>query len=152
MFNWLSLDVPGARVLDCFAGAGGLGLEAASRGSTKVTLVDNDRAITDNLKKNSERLKAENVDIVTQDVLRYLKADTEKYDLVFIDPPYQLSSLRDEVISLLIGRDLLKSDAKIYIEWPAEQEMMLNHDKLDWIKQKSAASVCYGVAQWGDSG
>ena len=152
VFNWLSLYITGSQVLDCFAGAGGLGLEAASREASHVTLVDIDKQITANLKTQCDRLKADAVTIYTGDVLMYLDSVTESFDLVFIDPPYQVPALRDQIISRLIERELLKNGARIYLEWPSDQEMKLNSEKLRWIKQKTAASVCYALAQWGDSG
>jgi 16S rRNA (guanine966-N2)-methyltransferase len=51
LFNWLAFDVPGGAVLDCFAGAGGLGLEAASREARQVTLVEKDRAASTSLQQ-----------------------------------------------------------------------------------------------------
>jgi 16S rRNA (guanine966-N2)-methyltransferase len=152
LFNWLNMDVPGARVLDCFAGAGGLGLEAASREAKQVTMVDNDRVITSNLLGLCERLEADNTRVVTADVLAFLKTSNESYDLVFIDPPYDLPELRSEVLAELIDRKMLNAGALIFIEWPVEQEMQLNHADLIWVKQKTAGRVSYAIAQWGRTG
>lgn len=150
VFNWLAMDIPGARVLDCFAGAGGLGLEAASREARDVIMVDKDRRITQSLQQQVERLKAGNITTICADVMSYLDGQTEPFDVVFIDPPYQMPELRTDVITALVKRGLLKNDAKLYLEWPNEQQMTLNHDNLNWLKQKSAASVCYALAQWGE--
>ena len=152
LFNWLNMDVPGANVLDCFAGAGGLGLEAASREARQVTMVDNDRVITSNLTRLCERLGADNTQVVSSDVLAFLKTTDECYDLVFIDPPYDLPELRSKVLDELIDRKLLSKGALIFIEWPIEQEMKLNHADLIWVKQKKAGRVSYAIAQWGRTG
>jgi len=152
LFNWLNRDVPGANVLDCFAGAGGLGLEAASREARQVTMVDNDRVITSNLSRLCERLRADNTRVVTSDVLEFLKTTDACYDLVFIDPPYDFPELRSKVLDELIDRKLLSKGALIFIEWPIEQEMELNHADLIWIKQKKAGRVSYAIAQWGRTG
>ena len=83
-------DVSGARVLDLFAGAGTLGIEALSRGASAATFVDDDRdacsAILNNLETTDLR---GNAIIKRADVLRFLsKPPGEGFDLVFLDPPY----------------------------------------------------------------
>ena len=150
VFNWLAMDIPRARVLDCFAGAGGLGLEAASREASEVIMVDKDRQVTQSLQQQVERLKAGNITVVCADIMTFLDDQTEPFDVVFIDPPYQLSELRNDVITALLERDLLNNDAKLYVEWPNQQQMTLYHENLSWIKQKNAASVCYALAKWGE--
>ena len=152
LFNWLALDVPGAQVLDCFAGAGGLGLEAASREARQVTLVEKDRAASMNLQRQCERIGAHHVRVIHDDALHFLAQDNTLYDLVFIDPPYAQAQLREQALACLIDKNLLKNKALIYLEWPKQQQMRLIHDELTWVKQKSAASVCYGVAQWRVTG
>ncbi|MCP4076158.1 MAG: 16S rRNA (guanine(966)-N(2))-methyltransferase RsmD [Gammaproteobacteria bacterium] len=152
LFNWLNMDVPGANVLDCFAGAGGLGFEAASREARQVTMVDNDRLITSNLSRLCERLGADNIRVVTGDVLDFLESSDECYNLVFIDPPYDLPELRSKVLDELIDRKLLSAGALIFIEWPIEQEMQLNHADLTWVKQKKAGRVSYAIAKWSRTG
>ncbi len=152
LFNWLTLDVAGALVLDCFSGAGGLGMEAASREAKQVTLVDKDYSITANLTKICERLAAANTRVVNSDVLKYLDTVNQCYNLVFIDPPYDLPELRSQVLEKLINRKLLCEDALIYLEWPVEQEMQLNHSNLIWVKQKSAGRVNYAIAKWSGTG
>lgn len=152
LFNWLNMDVPGARVLDCFAGAGGLGVEAASRGARQVTMVEKDRNISNSLSNLCHRLGATNTTVVNSDVKAFLGSCQECYDLVFIDPPYSQPDLRRTVLAELVSRKLLSSNAKIYLEWPVEQEMQLNHADLTWVKQKKAGRVSYAIAQWSGTG
>jgi 16S rRNA (guanine966-N2)-methyltransferase len=148
VFNWLADDLPGATVLDCFAGAGGLGLEAASRRAARVILVEKDPRVAKNLTSQSERLQADNVTIKAADVLKVLDHCDMHFDVVFIDPPYSEPALRDKTIKKLIDRDLMKPGCKIYLEWPAGQQMLLSDNDLIWLKQKEAGQVGYGVAQW----
>jgi 16S rRNA (guanine966-N2)-methyltransferase len=86
VFNILG-PVDGASVLDLYAGSGGMGLEALSRGAARVVFVDTDpdavRAIERNLDKL--RLKAT---VLSRDALAVLASERTKYDLVFVDPPY----------------------------------------------------------------
>jgi 16S rRNA (guanine966-N2)-methyltransferase len=83
--------VPGARVLDLFAGSGALGLEALSRGAAEATFVDTAPAAIRAVKANLEALGGE-ADVRRADAARFLgsaSAAARQYDLVFLDPPYR---------------------------------------------------------------
>ena len=115
-----------ARVLDLFAGTGALGLEAASRGARSVTLVEKDEAAgkvcQENLKQVMEgltksRLKS-NVRLERNDAKSYLKKK-EPVDLVFIDPPYEMSHQK----VLAFFENLTLSDKGIVVlERPGKEE------------------------------
>jgi 16S rRNA (guanine966-N2)-methyltransferase len=90
---WMSTlqhDLPGARVLDLFAGSGALGLEALSRGAAHVTFVEKAGGPLRALQANVDKLgAAEEVEIVKQDALRYIATVPEHaFDVTFADPPY----------------------------------------------------------------
>ena len=89
VFNWLMHDVLDSHCLDCFAGAGSLGFEALSRGAESVTLVEKQANIARQLKSNIALLKAENAQVIQQDCLSFLSHSQQKFDLVFIDPPFK---------------------------------------------------------------
>jgi len=152
IFNWLASDIPAARVLDCFAGAGGLGLEAASREAAEVILVEKDRRVANSLINQCERLGADNVTIETVDVLNLLDQYEQAFDVVFIDPPYAKPELHTQTIQKLIDRSLLNPDCKLYLEWPESEQMLLNDDNLTWVKQKTAGQIMYAIAQWHVTG
>lgn len=81
--------VPGARVLDLFAGTGALGLEALSRGAVHATLVDDGRAALALLRENVARMKAEDrARVLPRDATRLGPDPGAPFDLVFLDPPY----------------------------------------------------------------
>ena len=93
--------VDGARVLDLFAGSGALGLEAASRGAVAVTLVEAARAAADVCRRNVDRVGLDGVEVVVERVERFVqRAVTEPWDLVLIDPPYELG---EEALAELLG-------------------------------------------------
>lgn len=98
------LDVlDGARVLDLYAGSGALGLEAASRGASAVVLVDHARKAVDVARRNVTSLGLGGVVRVVADTAeRYAAnaADGSAFDVVFLDPPYDLS---DDVLSAVLG-------------------------------------------------
>ncbi len=152
LFNWLAMDIPGARVLDCFAGAGGLGFEAASREAQQVVLVDQDVQVLQRLQQHGERLGADNIEFYRGDILDYLQLADGCFDLVFIDPPYADAALRTLTLQKLIERQLLCRAAKVYLEWPVDEQLSVDFAGLDWIRQKTAGQVNYAIAQSDRSG
>jgi len=95
---WMSAagpDLPGARVLDLFAGSGALGLEALSRGAAGAVFVERGREALRALRDNVATLGAEDeCTIVSDDVFRFLSRDFERFDIAFADPPYGTGDAR----------------------------------------------------------
>ena len=91
MFSSLQslLDLEGAAVLNLYAGSGALGLEALSRGAASATLVESDERALGVLRRNTEALGLPAV-VVGLEVERFLAGTPEPYDLVLLDPPYEL--------------------------------------------------------------
>jgi len=100
LFNWLGQDLSGMRCLDLFAGSGVLGFEAASRGAALAVMVDEGAAIYRMLRENKEKLQATQVELIMMNAMNFLKSDTRKFDVVFLDPPYRLPLL-PELLTLL---------------------------------------------------
>lgn len=148
LFNWLSNDCRGARVLDCFAGSGALGFEAGSRGASRVTLIERDKQASNNLQRQAQRLQAVNVEIFNGDAVELINNLEGSYDIVFVDPPYAEPELRAKVIKRLIDHEKLADDARIYLEWPEGEVFQLPHPDLSWRKQKKAGQVHYAIAEW----
>jgi len=91
IFASVAARVPGARVLDLFAGSGGLGLEAWSRGAASVTAVEKSSEQGKILEQNFQTLENEDLGaytVIRADVYAYLKRVGRSFDLVFADPPY----------------------------------------------------------------
>ncbi len=99
VLDLLAPDVPGARVLDLYAGTGALGLEALSRGARTADFVEFRAASLDALKRNVARLKLrDRTRVYVRDALPFAAALPEgRYDLAFVDPPYESRQL-DRVI------------------------------------------------------
>ena len=116
LFNWLQLSIIDANCLDLFAGSGSLGLEAKSRGCASCTLIEKNKKAIKCLRKTIESFGA-SVDLINDDVLDYLASTqfSKKFDIVFIDPPFNLN-LHESVIQVLEEKHLLNVDAKIYVE------------------------------------
>ena len=95
LFNWLQMDVAGSRCLDLYAGSGALGLEALSRGASRVVFVEVDPSAARHLSRTLQDLQCERGTVVMADVKRYLAGPSEPFDIVFLDPPYADHALAD---------------------------------------------------------
>jgi 16S rRNA (guanine966-N2)-methyltransferase len=112
VFSSLGDAVPGARVLDLFAGSGALGIEALSRGAEAAVFVDNDRQSAECILRNLRKCKLTAASVQTMDAFRFLStyAHPDAYDLVFADPPYRkLEGGTDFTTPLLASAELAAS-------------------------------------------
>ena len=120
VFNWINHQRDAywadAQVLDLFAGSGALGFEAASRGAAAVTMIDSNVPVVRQLDEIKTKLKADNVSIMRGDALAVAQsaaARGQKYDLIFLDPPYQQEFLER---CLPLCTRILKDGGLIYAE------------------------------------
>ena len=121
IFNIVQLDVEGRNVLDLFGGTGQLGIEALSRGAARCTFVD--------LRKEAAAVIRENVKtcgfeargkVVQGDSIAFLTGCREKFDLVFLDPPYA-SGLLERALEVIAKIDIMSENGIIVCESGAEQ-------------------------------
>jgi 16S rRNA (guanine966-N2)-methyltransferase len=119
LFNWLQPVLPGARVLDLFAGSGALGLEALSRGAREALLVERDPALAEGLRSTVERLQAgDQAHVVRADALALLRTPIHgRFDVVFVDPPFGLDLWQAVFASL---RPWCAETAWLYVEAPCD--------------------------------
>ena len=118
LFNWLQPVLPGARVLDVFAGTGVLGLEAVSRGAASAQLVEAEPKLAQALRSAAARLGAEGEVAVHQgDALLWLRAQSQPgFDIAFVDPPFA-ADLWSKILAALPA--VLAADAWLYVESPS---------------------------------
>ncbi len=97
LFDLISDFIEGAKIADLYAGSGNLGLEALSRGAKHVTFVENDPEAIDIITSNIEKLNIqdEQVNISNLDVTKFLSQVSQKFDLIFIDPPFKIHETYD---------------------------------------------------------
>jgi len=141
VFNWLGQDLSGLSCLDLFAGTGVMGFEALSRGALKSTLVEKSTPAYKALIENKQLLKAEQASVRHQDALQFLSQNSQKFNLVFLDPPYHMQWL-DKVLPQLIPH--LLEDSLVYAE--SEFALDLSSEMMQgWqiIKQSKAGNVFY---------
>lgn len=119
LFNWLQGELDGAKVLDLYAGAGGLGFEALSRYADALVAVERDKKVAAQLKKNVQTLQA-NAQVLSADVLNFLQEKPTPFNLVFIDPPFR-KNLAQPTLDLL--SPWLAENAWVYLETESELPM-----------------------------
>ena len=113
LFNWLGQDLTGRSCLDLFAGSGALGFEAASRGASRVVMVEHDRATFRALQASRAALAADAVELRRADALEFLRTAADRYDVVFVDPPFTAGYL-PRLWALLPQH--MEPDALVYCE------------------------------------
>lgn len=118
LFNMLQFDVDGCYFLDLFAGSGQMGLEALSRGGEYAVFVENNKKAARCIEDNIQFTKFDKQSrLLVSDVISALYTIEGKYkfDIVFMDPPYN-KELEKEVLKYLSTSSLLKPDTKIIVE------------------------------------
>ena len=143
LFNWLGQWLDGKACLDLFAGSGALGFEAASRGASRVVMVENDPAALDLLESNRAMLRAEQVEIVGGDALEYLQRAAERFDVVFLDPPFRQNAL-PPVLARLAER--LMPGARVYVEAPEPLELQAGEQFAE-VRRARAGQVSYQLLE-----
>ncbi|AWB59311.1 16S rRNA (guanine(966)-N(2))-methyltransferase RsmD [Colwellia sp. Arc7-D] len=145
VFNWLMPYIQDANCLDCFAGSGGLGFEAISRGASAVTLVELNKLAAQQLKDNKALLKADNIQVIQQNALDFLHNNQQSYSLVFIDPPFR-KGLAQQTAQLLSEKGLT-DDALIYVEMETDHNTQIMPSHWQLLKEKVAGQVVYRLYQ-----
>jgi len=146
LFNWLAPKIQGATCLDLCAGTGALGIEALSRGASRVVFVEKSPEAAGVLERNIASLATSRAEILTIDARSYLgKSDAEEFNIVFMDPPFA-ADLHDELCRLLTGKAWLTVDARIYVEMDREQPELCVPDGWHVLKNKTAGNVRYILA------
>jgi len=118
LFNILSnrIDFDEIKVLDLFAGTGSISFEFASRGCNSVTTVELDHVHYAFISSVTKQLDLEKcIHLLRYDVLKFIPRCTEKYDLIFADPPYQLKTLKD-IPDLVLHYQLLNPGGLLILE------------------------------------
>lgn len=118
LFSMIQFELEGRSILDLFAGSGQLGLEALSRGAASCTFIDSAREAVDVVIKNAKNAKLfDRARVSAVDYKAFLKsaAGKEKYDIIFLDPPYA-SDFVAQSLKMILEGDLLALGGKIICE------------------------------------
>ena len=141
IFSMIQFEIEGRRVLDLFGGSGQLALEALSRGAAHATIIDESREAVNMIINNAKHAKLyDRCRISAISANAFLKgfSDIEKFNIVFLDPPYD-SSLMHDSLELIAERDITATGAMIICETDTKPAKKKNKDeKKDPDKLSSA--------------
>ena len=144
VFNILQFDLKDANVLDLFSGSGALAVEALSRGATKATLCDFSKKAINIINKNLEDTRLKNkAEVFNKDyieLLNSLKDRTEKFNIIFLDPPYKTDYMFRSIYKIL-EYNLLDKDGIIVAETD-------DKNKIEKIKKIEGIEI-YDVRKYG---
>jgi len=144
IFSMIQNKVEGSICLDLFAGSGSLGIEALSNGASSVYFIDKNKKACQTIKRNFDKLNiTDNIYLINDDykkALSFLSKKGVKFDIVFLDPPYNLDVIKD-ILIYLSEHDILNDNGLVICEH-TNFELEDNYGKLSLIKNRH-----YGVAK-----
>ncbi|MGE5173496.1 MAG: 16S rRNA (guanine(966)-N(2))-methyltransferase RsmD [Betaproteobacteria bacterium] len=140
LFNILGDRVANADFLDLYAGAGGIGIEALSRGAGRVVFVDSSRGSLAVIKQNIEQTGfRDRAQVVPAKAEAFVRKSSESYDIVFLDPPY--AEEMQPLLELVAGSGIVKPDGVVVAE----------HFKKQPSPEKAGSLTLYREARYGDT-
>ncbi len=140
LFNILGDRIEGALFLDLFAGTGGIGIEALSRGASRVVLVDDSRNSLQVIRKNIEQTDFnDQAQVVASHAEQFLKRSAEQFDIIFLDPPY--THEQGALLHAVAESAVLKPDSIVVSE----------HFKKQPSPEQAGRLALFRVTQYGDT-
>ncbi len=127
-YEFLELEV-----LDLFSGTGSMAYEFASRGCKNVVAVEKNNRHTAFIKKTVEKLEIQEVEVIKSDVFQYMKWCNSQFDIVFADPPYDLSNM-DDIPDRVFAAEILKSSGLLILEH-SKKNSFITHPKFWEIRK-----------------
>ena len=134
LFAMIQDYIKDSTVLDLFSGSGNLGIEALSNGAKVAYLVDNNNIAIKTINSNIKKLNIDNAKVLKGDYKSILNNINTKFDLIFLDPPYETNYL-EESIKLIIDNDLLKESGLIICE-SSSLDKIIYPNNLEVYKEK----------------
>ncbi len=141
IFNMIALDIPESFVLDMFSGSGALGIEALSRGASGAVFLDFDAASVSVTKSNLSSTHLDDLAaVIKTDSIEYIKTTDKKFDIIFIDPPYE-SDLYSQSLAAIKENSVLSDDGFIVLEHDVETTPDFDISGYEIIKEKKYGRV-----------
>jgi len=148
LFNWLGQDLKKMYCLDLFSGTGALGFEAFSRGAEKVTFVERNKEYLQKIKNvYLEMTEKADCDFFCAECLEWIQNNNSKikYDLIFIDPPFNKNLIND-LLAAILEKELLSKNGQIYFEFEKKLDLEIPKS-LNLKKKKSLGKKSYVLAE-----
>ncbi len=145
LFNWLQFLLPGAHVLDAFAGSGVLGLEALSRQAGSVVFFEKDSMVANRIRDTLTLWRESHARVQVVDTLS-IAPGNHPFDIIFIDPPFA-ENLHKAAIDKFIDQAWLKPQGLLYVEMPQSLERITLPVGIDWYKRSKAGRLHFGLLQ-----
>ena len=148
LFNWLGQDLNKMHCLDLFSGTGALGFEAFSRGAEKVTFVERNKEYLQKIKNvYLEMSEKADCDFFCAECLEWIQNNNSgtKYDLIFIDPPFNKNLIHD-LLAAILEKELLSKKGQIYFEFEKKLDLEIP-ESLNLKKKKSLGKKSYVLAE-----
>lgn len=139
LFNIIGQDVQAISFLDIFSGSGAIGIEALSRGAKDATFIESSKdaakAIAANLAKTRLSGQASLLNMPVDKALEQLARANQKYDVIFMDPPYNKDMI-NHTLGLIMANDLLGPDGYIIVEGPSDYQLQAHEGLILWKQKK----------------
>ena len=148
LFNWLGQDLKKMYCLDLFSGTGALGFEAYSRGAEKVTFVERNKEYLQKIKNVYQEMSEKaDCDFFCAECLEWIQNINSgtKYDLIFIDPPFNKNLIHD-LLAAILEKELLSKNGQIYFEFEKKLDLEIP-ESLNLKKKKSLGKKSYVLAE-----
>ncbi|WP_372753188.1 16S rRNA (guanine(966)-N(2))-methyltransferase RsmD [Labilibaculum sp.] len=139
LFNVLNniIDFEDLNVLDLFSGTGGISYEFASRGAKRVMSVEKNHSHFSFIQKTIQELKFEQIQVIKSDVFRFLRNYSQKFDVIFADPPFDMKSF-ETIPKLVFEKELLSENGILILEHGSTNDFGTHPN---FIEKRSYGSV-----------
>ena len=149
LFSMWQFDIYGANFLDLFAGSGSMGIEAISRGAKRAVFVEMDRNAIDVIKKNIKTCNfGDEAEVYQDDVfarIQWFKKTGQKFDIIYLDPPFTVDSIFIPVMEALDEADILAEDGVIVAEHWAKLELPEELHGFEKIKERKYGHIVLSI-------
>ena len=148
LFSAIQFEIEGRRVLDLFAGSGQLGIEALSRGAASCIFVDQNPAAIPIIRDNLRRARLEeHAQVIATEATGYLRRPKERFDLVFLDPPYA-SGLLESVLPAVAPH--VNDGGLIVCETDGDTALPMRVDRFYLSRTRRYGRVCLRFYRFGE--
>ena len=135
IFNLIQGYIADSVCLDMFAGSGALSFEAVSRGAKRAVMLDRDKRSVDIIRKNTENLDfAAECEIINTDAFEFARRSREKFDIIFLDPPYNKGFI-EPILGEIVKNELLNYGGIVVLE-SDDTDFSADFQGLELLKQR----------------